>query len=189
MSHRYDASTKYLVEARLPDWLPLVAPPTSARTELVSADLSTVTAAADRVLRVHDASPWLLHLELQASRDADLVSNLHLYNALLERRHGPPIRTVVVLLRRSADAPDLTGALQRNFPGEENYLDFRFRVIRLWELPAETFLNGGLGLLAIAPLSTVTEAELPAIIRRMEERFRAEATPEEPGDCGPPRTC
>src|SRR5437868_5820726 len=111
MPHPYDASTKYLLQNRLADWLPLAGRTSSARVEIIDADLATVTAAADRVLRVHESPPWLLHLELQSSRDPDLVSNLHVYNALLERRHGPSVRTVVVLLRRSADAPDLTGAL------------------------------------------------------------------------------
>ena len=58
MSHPYDASTKYLIQVRLPDLLPLVARPTGARVELVDADLATVTAAADRVLRVHDAQDF-----------------------------------------------------------------------------------------------------------------------------------
>src|SRR6516162_1148968 len=105
MSHPYDASTKYLVEARLADWLPLCGRATAARVEVIDADLATVTAAADRVLRVHDDPPWLLHLELQSSRDPDLLTNLHVYNALLERRYSPPVRTAVILLRRSADDP------------------------------------------------------------------------------------
>jgi hypothetical protein len=179
MSHPYDASTKYLVQTRLADWLPLVGPATTARVEVIDADLATVTAAADRVLRVHDDPPWLLHLELQSSRDPDLLTNLHMYNALLERRHGPPIRTAVVLLRRSADDPAITGELSRSFPGEVPYLTFRYQVVRVWQVPPETFLNGGLGILPLAAISQVVEADLPAVIGRMEQRLRTEAAPEE----------
>jgi hypothetical protein len=179
MPHPFDASTKYLVQTRLADWLPLVGPATSARVEVIDADLATVTAAADRVLRVHDDPPWLLHLELQSSRDPDLSANLHLYNALLERRYGPPVRTAVVLLRRSADDTALSGELTRGFPGEPSYLVFRYRVVRVWQMPPETFLTGGLGLLPLAPLSQVAEADLPAVIGRMEQRLRAETAPEE----------
>lgn len=175
----YDASTKFLVQTRLADWLPLSGRTMRGRVAIIDADLATVTAAADRVLRIDDDPPWLLHLELQSSRDPDLVSNLHLYNALLERRHGPPIQTLVVLLRRSADAPELTGELQREFPGEPPYLVFRYQVVRVWQLPAETFVNGGLGIVPLAPLSAVAEADLPAMIGRMEQRLRQEATPEE----------
>src|SRR5213078_2521322 len=73
MSHPYDASTKYLVQVRPADWLALVGRSTRARVELLDTDLATVTAAADRILRVHDSPPWVFHLELQANRDADLV--------------------------------------------------------------------------------------------------------------------
>ncbi len=80
MPHPYDASTKYLVQTRLADWLPLIGRTTTAELQIVDADLATVTAAADRVLRVCEDPPWLLHLELQASRDPDLLPNLPVYN-------------------------------------------------------------------------------------------------------------
>jgi len=38
------------------------------------------------------------------------------------------------------------------------------------QLASEPLLNGGLGLL-LAPFSAVTEAELPAIIKQMEQRL------------------
>src|SRR5262249_3956733 len=102
-------------------------------------------------------------------------------NALLERRHGPPIRSVVVLLRRSADAPELTGVFHRLFPGEPPYLEFRYQVVRVWQTPVETILSGGLGLLTLAPRSDVDPAVLPAVIQRMDQRFRQETSPEEAG--------
>jgi hypothetical protein len=181
MSHPYDASTKYLVQARLADWLALCGRTTTARVEVVDADLATVTAAADRVLRVEETPPWLLHLELQASRDPDFLPNLPVYNGLLERQHGLPARTVVVLLRRTADAAELNGHFERGFPGEPPYLNFRYQVVRVWQLPVETFLNGGLGIIPLAPLSTVTEVDLPSVIARMKQRIQQEATPEEAG--------
>ena len=79
MSHPYDASTKYLIETRLADWLPLCGRTTTAELEIINADLSTVTAAADRVLFVREDPPWLLHLELVSSRDDDLLPNLPAY--------------------------------------------------------------------------------------------------------------
>jgi hypothetical protein len=179
MSHPYDASTKYLVENRLADWLPLSGRVATGPVEIVSADLSTVTAAADRALRVHGDPPWLLHTELQSSRDPDLVSNAHLYNALLERQYGAPVQSLIVLLRRSADSPDLTGRLERRFAGEPPYLVFEYRVVRVWQMPPETFPKGGLGLVPLAPLSNVAEADLPALIEQMDERIRHEAAPEE----------
>jgi hypothetical protein len=181
MSHPYDASAKFLVQTRLADWLPLCGHTTTASVEILDSDLSTVTAAADRVLRILENPAWLLHLELQSSRDSDLLPNLPLYNALLQRRHGPPVRTVVVLLRRSADSPEMTGVLQRAFPGEPPYLTFQYQIVRLWQLPVDMLLSGGLGIVPLAPLGSVVEADLPAVIARMERRIAQEATPEEIG--------
>jgi hypothetical protein len=181
MSHPYDASTKYLVQTRLADWLPLSGRTTAAPVELLDADLATVTAAADRVLRIREDPPWLFHVELQSSRDPDLLTNLHVYNGLLYRQHRLLVRTVLVLLRRSADSADLTGVFTRAFPEEEPYLVFHYRVVRVWQTPIEPFLNGGLGILPLAPLSAVVESDLPAIIARMQQRIDQEATPDEAG--------
>jgi hypothetical protein len=181
MSHPYDASTKYLLQTRLADWLPLCGRTTTAELRIIDADLATVTAAADRVLWVGEDPPWLQHVELQASRDPDLLPNLPAYNVLLKRRHGALVRTVLVLLRKSADSPDLTGTLQWGFPGEPPYLVFHYEVVRVWQLSPKTFLSGGLGILPLAPLSAVVESELPSVIRRMDERIRKEATPGEAG--------
>src|SRR5580658_624776 len=124
MSHPYDASTKYLIETRLADWLPLCGRSTTAPLEIINADLSTVTAAADRVLLVREDPPWLLHLELVSSRDDDLLPNLPAYNILLRRCHGVLVQTVVVLLRKSAEWPELIGTIQWGFPGRPPYFLF-----------------------------------------------------------------
>jgi hypothetical protein len=176
MSLPFDASTKYLLETRLADWLPLSGRITTAPVEIVNSDLSTVTAAADRVLRVQEKPPWLLHVELQTGRDLGLPVSIHVYNALLERQHLMLVRSLVVLLRREADFSQLTGVLERQFPNEPAYLTFRYQVVRVWDLPVEMFLHGGLGILPLAPLSKISEAMLPSVIARMDERFRQEAT-------------
>jgi predicted transposase YdaD len=43
----------------------------------------------------------------------------------------------------------------------------------VWQLPPAALLEGGLGVLPLAPISAVTEAELPGIIKRMEARLHA----------------
>ena len=43
--------------------------------------------------------------------------------------------------------------------------------MRVWQLPPQSLLSGGLGLLPLAPISAVTEAELPDIIKQMEQRL------------------
>jgi hypothetical protein len=67
MSKPYDVSTKFLVETHLPDWLALSRRQTTSPAVIIDADLATVTAAADKVLRVEEAEPLLFHIELQSS--------------------------------------------------------------------------------------------------------------------------
>ncbi len=86
-----------------------------------------------------------------------------------------------MLLRKSADFPELRGTFQRGFRGEVPYLVFRYEVVRVWQLSPETFLSGGLGILPLPPLSAVAEEALPGVILRMDERIRAEATADEAG--------
>jgi hypothetical protein len=50
-------------------------------------------------------------------------------------------------------------------------------VIRVWELPVAPLLAGGLGTLPLAPVSAVTEQELPGIIAQMKARLSAPGVP------------
>src|SRR5690242_13530578 len=145
MSKPYDPTFKALVEAGPADWAVLAGQP-PAPAEVIDADIATVSGAADKVLRVATAPPSLLHLEFQSGHDsAALPHQLHLRNTLLENRHGLLVRSVAVLLRPAADSPVLDGEHVRAFPGEPPHLVFRYQVIRVWRLPAEPLLQGGLG--------------------------------------------
>jgi len=100
------------------------------------------------------------------------------YNVLLKNRHGPPVRSVVILLRPKADGPEMTGVV-RHTVANEPYLEFQYRVVRIWQKPVDEILAGGVGTLALAPLANVKEPELPAVIQRMKDRARAELPPGE----------
>lgn len=183
MSKPFDATTKQLVASQPDDWLAYIGLP-GARGEAVEADLSTITAEADRVLRVTGPDPFLAHLEFQASYDPNMGRRLLRYNALLHYRHELPVLSVVALLRREADGPAITGAYRAHVgqAAADSALDFRYRVVRVWERDVETALTGGLGTLPLAPLANVSAPELPRIVRRMEARIEREAaTPAEAG--------
>lgn len=167
----YDPTLKALVETEPESWPALFGRPTGP-TAVIDADIATVSGAADKVLRVSADPPYLLHVEFVAGHDAAaLPRKLHVRNGLLEDRHEIGVRSGAVLLRPEADSPQLTGVYERGFPGEEAYLTFRYQVVRVWRLPPEPLLTGGLALLPLAPISAVTEAELPGIIQRMERRL------------------
>jgi predicted transposase YdaD len=176
MPKPFDATLKELIEAYPRDWLAQLGLSSLAPVDVIDADLSTVTTQADKVLRVHDVVPWLFHLELQASRDPHLSGRLHRYNVLLHYRHGLPVHTVLVLLRREADDPSLTGMVRVQPPHGRSSLEFRYEVVRLWQRPVETILEGGVGTLPLAPLCKVARAALPGVIRRMDERLTRETT-------------
>jgi predicted transposase YdaD len=167
----FDPTLKVLVETDPESWPALLGRPTGP-TEVIDADIATVSGAADKVLRVAADPPYLLHLEFVAGHDAaTLPAKLHVRNGLLGNRHQLHVLSGVVLLHPGADTPQLSGVFERAFPEEEPYLTFRYRVVRVWRLPPEPLLTGGLALLPLAPISAVTEAELPGIIRRMEQRL------------------
>ena len=167
----YDPTLKALVETEPASWPALLGAPTGP-TEVIDSDVATVSGAADKVLRVAAEPPYLLHLEFVAGHDAAaLPRKLHVRNALLEDRHDLPVRSAAVLLRPEADSPRLTGTYERDMAGAEPYLTFRYQVLRVWRLPPEPLLTGGVALLSLAPISAVTEADLPVIIQRMERRL------------------
>jgi predicted transposase YdaD len=171
MSKPYDATLKELLEIEPTDWPQLVglAP---ERVDVIDADVSTVTAAADKVLRLHGPSPSLMAVEFQSRSDDSLPLRLHMYNAILEHRHGLPVRSLVLLLTPQADHSNLTGLHQSRCADEEPHVQFRYRVIRLWQIPKERLLSGGLAMLALAPLGAVREEELPGVIERVADELR-----------------
>ena len=168
----FDPTLKWLVEAGPGDW-PVVVGRPPAPTRVIDADIATVSGAGDKALRVGTDPPYLLHLEFQAGHDAaELPRKLHLRSTLLENRHRLPVWTAAVLLRPEANSPALTGEWRLALPGEAvPYNIFRYQVVRVWQLASEVLLRAGPGALPLAPISAVTEAELPGIIKEMERRL------------------
>ena len=177
MTKPFDSTLKDLVEQYPADWAVLMGLPRPRSVDVMDADLATVMAEADKVLRIKDPKPWLLHLELQASHDPQLAGRILRYNVLLNGRHESAVLSAVVLLRPETDRGDVTGVLRQLRPSGECYLEFHYQVVRVWQEPAERFLEGGLGLLPLAPISAVSQDRLPAVIRRMADRLAGKVKP------------
>ena len=171
MPKQYDSASKFLVEEFPNDWLVLAGLQAQGPVRLIDANLSTITAEADKVIRVDEADPWLMHIELQSSRDARIASRLFRYNALLDDRHGLPTRSVLVLLRDDADGPDLSGEYRRSLPDGTEYLVFRYEVVRVWRQPVESILSGGLGILPLAPVSDLSAMPIEAVVEVLHRRL------------------
>lgn len=131
---RPGAATKYLIDLSPKDWLSLagITVPSDAVLEPLDADLSTVSADADRLIRVTNVpTPCLYHIELQASWDARFDERVFWYAALARYEYKLPVRSIAFLLRKDADGKHIRGNLRDADDGGEVRLDFRYNVIRL----------------------------------------------------------
>jgi predicted transposase YdaD len=181
MSLPFDATLKELVQAHPADWLAMLDESPAGPIEILTPDLSTLTAFTDIVLRTGDS---LLHLDFQSGPDPTLPRRILLYNVLLHDGYGSPVHSVVILLRPRADRGDLTGALSYVARPGRGKLEFAFEVIRLWQVPVERLLASGLGTLPLAVLGQMpggqtSDEGLPEVIARLIQRIEGEAPPEQ----------
>ncbi len=173
----FDVTTKQLIRDHPQDWLNFLGLPFRDVT-LADTDLSTVSADADKILIAEADPPYVAHLEIQVKYKTDDAERFMGYNVVAGRSTGLLVRTIVFLLRPEADGPGMRTNLQRQFPNEPPYLQFNFRVVRVWEQPVAALLEGGIGILPLAPLCDVKPEALPAVIHQMEQRIDAEAADE-----------
>jgi hypothetical protein len=127
----YDTTTKHLVETGPLDWVALVGFPDAQSARVVDADVSTVTAQADKIILVEEPKPWLLHIEFQAAYDSTISLRKCRYNVLVEYRHELPVLSVLVLLSPDADGSAINGILRRCLPNGTCYDELRYQVIRV----------------------------------------------------------
>src|SRR5205085_1945749 len=140
--------------------------------------IATITGATDKVIRVAGPPDWLLAVDFQAGHDTlAKLPDLLLYNSALFKRHRLPVRSLLVLLHRGADSPQLTGWYERGFSGEPFDVALRYRTIRVWQVPAANWLAGGLGMVPLAPLGEVRQEDLPALVATMKRRMGRQVPP------------
>lgn len=175
MSKPYDATGKELLQSDPVGWaafLGVVRPPD--RIELRDSELSTITAAADKVLVIKDDPPWLLDVEFQSWSDSGAPRQLLMYNGLLQEKHKVPVASVLVVLAPKAESSAYTGTFAVRPPFGPAW-EFRFTVLKLWEMPVAPFLTGPLAILPLAPLADLSGVGLPAVAQQIGQRLRAEA--------------
>jgi len=175
--NRFDVSTKELVWDDPAAWLEGFGIGPRGPVEVIDSDITTLSAAADKVIRVGGPEPYLVNIELQSSHETTLARTLWYRQVALDYRHDLPVLTVLVLLRKEANSPSLTGRYDRHMPDGWQTNRYDYRVVRLWQEKVESFLNAGVGLVPLAPLTDVPEADLPRIVGRMAERINAEPRP------------
>jgi len=179
--HPFDVTMKELVIGHAADFAAAFGLPSGVSTEL-NVDLSTLTAATDVALGFGDPVSEIADLNFQTGPDPHLESRLLLYNAALHHRFQVSVRSILILLRPSADHPSLTG--EQVYSGGGGRVEFRYEIVRLWHESPEAFLRGGVGLMPLAtlcqpPQGMTVEEMLPGIIDEIGRRLTAEvARPE-----------
>jgi predicted transposase YdaD len=156
MSKPFDATLKGLIQSYPGDFLAALDEPAPGPVEAVNVDLSTLTAAADVVLRRADGE--LVHLEFESGSDPSLPRRALVYNAVLYHREA---------------------ALRYQSRSGRGSVEFQYDLVRVWQRPMEAYLQGGVGTLPLAvlgrpPEGQSREAAMPAVIRRIVERLGRE---------------
>jgi predicted transposase YdaD len=176
VSKPYDATAKDLLELDPAAWTRFVGADAPVGVELIDSELSTITAAADKVVRVLGAEPWVLDIEFQSWRDPNAPRQLLKYNALLHEKHKCPVASVLVVLAEEMCLPSYTGALAFQPPFGPGW-EFRYTVVRVWEASADELLRGPLALAPLAPVSKVELSAVPDVLLRLNERAAQSADP------------
>jgi predicted transposase YdaD len=168
----FDTVTKELLEADPLAWLKLAGLPGESVT-LEDTNLTTLSADADRMLRVDHTEPYVANIEFQASHKEYGDRKVFRYVGILHFKYALPIESVVFLLRPEAQGVGFSGQLSYQAPGGSSVV-FAYRIVRVWEMPVEALLKGDLATLPLAPIADAKAEQLPEVIARMEARIAAE---------------
>ena len=157
------------------DWLDYlrIAVPDPGQLRILDSNVSTIGAEVDKAVWVGGPEPFIVHTEFVSGRKRDLPEVAFGYNTLLTQKYQVPVWSVIVLLRPAADGPELTGVLEKSFPGRGQSLLFRYEVIRIWLEPPEKLLKAGLAVLPLAPVSNVAPEQLEEVVTAVAERLKA----------------
>jgi len=181
MSKQFDITAKQLIETDPMAWIRFLKLPGTHAT-VVEADLSLVSADADKIIVVDEPFRYGLHIELQAGYEKHISRRVARYAIMADDKLDLPILSVLVLLRPDADGPSASGIYRRSVPVEPDYLTFNYRVLRVWEHSPDDYLSSGLGIVPLAALASASPKQLPEIVNRIEDRVYREADPTQAKD-------
>ena len=151
----YDQAFKILVDLNPNDWALLAGLTVVHNAAGMETELPERNRHLDRLIRVSDDQGDIaVHLEFQAGKSGNRVPiRLIDYSIGVTEKYRLPVHSCVVLLRRPADSPALTGAYKQRSRSVMPYLTFRYRVVRLWQVPVKTLLLPGSSVVVAAVLA------------------------------------
>jgi hypothetical protein len=140
MSHNtqpYDSSLKALFEGHIAEIIPHLFPGARFSGEL-NDEVLKPPVRADRVyiVDVYNAVA-VVHIEMETGADAEIAYRLLEYYGILLKKHQEPLISIVIYPFRTI----LPESPLRVKIGGEEVLTFHFRVIALWKLNAQYFIE------------------------------------------------
>ena len=145
MLNSYDVTFKVLVDHSPGDWARFLFGEALDLATTVDTSLHETSEVVDRLIRVsHADTEFILHIEFHAGHSGNMIPNrlLH-YNAALMKRYALSTMSCVLILRREADSPEIRDSVVRSVPRFGAVHNFRYRPIRIWREPLQTFLIPG----------------------------------------------
>jgi predicted transposase YdaD len=173
----YDVTMKQLILDDPPGWIRRFGIAPLGRVKEIDSGITTLTASADKVFRVGGNKPYLINFEFQSSYQAALQRTLWFRQVALDHRHNLPVLTVLILLHKKANSPSLTGLYHRDMPDGRPTNRYHYQVVRLWKEDPEPYLNASVSMVPLAPLTAVSERDLPRVVQRMKDRIDRESRP------------
>ena len=155
MQTSYDATFKVLVDHSPGDWARFLFGEALDLATTVDTSLHETSEVVDRLIRVsHGGSDFIIHAEFHAGHSGNMIPNrLFHYNAAIMKRYALTTMSCVLILRREADSPKIGESVVRVVPRFGAVHKFRYRPIRIWREPLQTFLIPGSSLAVAGVLS------------------------------------
>jgi predicted transposase YdaD len=160
-----------------PGWMKRFGIAPLGRVKEIDSGITTLTASADKVFRVGGKKPYLINFEFQSSHQTALERTLWFRQVALDHRHNLPVLTVLILLRKEANSPSLTGLYQRDMPDGRPTNRYHYQVVRLWKEDPEPYLSTSVSLLPLAPLTAVSQRDMARVVQLMKDRIDRESKP------------
>lgn len=180
MPHTFDATLKNLSRDYPRAFVSLCHGRTDLPLVILNTDLSAVSTSVDFVASLGDPIEEVVHIEFQSGNDANKPFDMHVANALLYRSNRVPVRSILMLLRPQAMHRNMSGAINYATTDQQSKMEFVYQLVKLWEIPADDFIDGDLGLTPLAPLGKLPEKltkdeGLASVIHRVVDRLLRES--------------
>ena len=133
----YDSALKSLMGDEVAEILPKLLPESEYIDEQ-NIEIDRTTLRADLVYNIHYRDkPHILNMELQTDADSDMVVRMLKYHVGLYDKHRKPVLSMVIYPFETS----IPESPFREESGEEALLTFQFRVLPLWKLDAQQFVQ------------------------------------------------